>query len=175
MTMSNDIETLSLDALREERTRLQDDDDRVSYVRRAAQARLDLVRAERERRSGGGVPTSDTDLSGELRRVLSQQLTGTAGGGSRPPREDRDDLSDGPLSAELDQLCTDHGFYAITGAGGGLDDAELALLEQELSEFERRVSADRRQRFERIDALGTELVRRYREGEASIDSVLAED
>ena len=41
-----DPASLSLADLRAERSALQDADDVVSYVRRAAQARLDLARAE---------------------------------------------------------------------------------------------------------------------------------
>ena len=40
------------------------------------------------------------------------------------------------------------------------------------AEFEQRVSHDRRERFDRLDALSAELVRRYRDGEASVDSLL---
>lgn len=173
--MTDDLRALSLGDLRAQRSQLQDDDDRVSYVRRAAQARLDLVRAELDRRraNAGERSPRDPDLSGELRRVLSQQLTGP-GGGARPPREDRDDIADGPLVAELDQLCADHGFHLV-GSDQGLDDAELQALAEALEAFERRVSADRRERFEMIDALGAELLRRYREGEASVDGLLAGD
>ena len=45
-----DPASLSLADLRAERSALQDADDVVSYVRRAAQARLDLARAEAARR-----------------------------------------------------------------------------------------------------------------------------
>src|SRR5690606_20838742 len=75
-----DPRSLSLDELRTMRNRLQDEDDVVSYVRRVAQARLDLVRAEVHRRERGAAPD---DLSSELRVVLSSQLTG---GTPRPPR-----------------------------------------------------------------------------------------
>jgi hypothetical protein len=33
------------------------------------------------------------------------------------------------------------------------------------------VSADRRVRFDQLDALSAELVRRYRDGEANVDSL----
>ena len=46
-----DPRALSLDDLRALRNRLQMEDDEVSYVRRVAQARVDLVRAESHRRS----------------------------------------------------------------------------------------------------------------------------
>ena len=170
-TATRDPRELSLDDLRAERNRLQDEDDRVSYVRRAAQSRLDLVRAVRGRRDGGGV----ADVSGELRRVLSQHLT--AGSGpttARPPRDGRDDIADGPLVDELDRLCAEGGFSRLSSSTAPLDDDELAALEAALADFERRVSDDRRSRFDRIDALGSELVRRYREGEADVHSLLGD-
>lgn len=170
-TATRDPRELSLDDLRAERNRLQDEDDRVSYVRRAAQSRLDLVRAVRERRDGSGV----ADVSGELRRVLSQHLT--AGSGpttARPPRDGRDDIADGPLVDELDRVCAEGGFSRLSSSTAPLDDDELAALEAALADFERRVSDDRRARFDRIDALGSELVRRYREGEADVDSLLGD-
>ena len=41
-----------------------------------------------------------------------------------------------------------------------------------LTDFEREISKDRRERFEQIDALGAELVRRFRDGEAHVDEFL---
>ena len=98
---------------------------------------------------------------------MSQQLTG---GPARPPRP-TDDLSDHPLAIELDELCSAHGFGHLKQ----LDDAELAALTAALGEFEARVSSDRRARFDRLDALSAELVRRYRDGEADIDTLLDDD
>lgn len=159
--MNTDPSTLSLDDLRELRTRLQGEDDVVSYVRRVAQARLDLVRAERHLRDRG---EGHDDLPTELRVVLSQQLTG---GPPRPPRP-TPDLDDAPLVDELDVLCAHLGFSRLTE----LSTDELAELEQQLAEFEQRVSGDRRARFEQLDALSAELVRRYRDGEATVDGLL---
>jgi hypothetical protein len=160
---SPDPGSLSLLELRSLRQRLQLEDDAVSYARRVAQARLDLVKAEEEHRSDSG----ETEVADELRSVLSQHLTG---GPARPPRP-TDDLSDHPLAIELDELCASHGF----GHMKQLDDAELAALTTALSAFEARVSSDRRERFDRLDALSAELVRRYRDGEADIDSLHADD
>lgn len=166
-----DLRALDLATLRAERHQLQDEDDTVSYVRRAAQARLDLATAEIDRRAHGEpARPDDADLSGELRRVLSQHLT-AAGQSTRPPRDDRDDLADSDLARELDSLCAAHGFSRLH-SGTTLDDAELTALVAALQEFEQHISADRKARFERIDALGSELVRRYREGEASVDTLL---
>jgi len=58
-----DPQSLSLDELRAMRNALQAEDDVVSYVRRVAQARVDLVRAERLRRERGERPEDYTILS----------------------------------------------------------------------------------------------------------------
>jgi hypothetical protein len=163
MVAPDDPTTLSLEELRDVRAKLQHEDDVVSYARRVAQARLDLVHAESHRRERG---ERDVDLSSELRVVLSQHLTG---GPARPPRP-TDDLSDDPLSLELDAICADHGFSRLEE----LSEDELTSLAAALTEYEQRVSADRRDRFERLDMFSAELVRRYREGEASVDGLLGE-
>jgi hypothetical protein len=156
---------LSLDELRSLRHQMQLEDDAVSYARRVAQARLDLLRAEAERRSAGsGAQAEPTD---DLRGLLSQHLTG---GPARPPRP-TEDLSDHPLAVELDELCAEGGL----GHLAELDDAQLADLVAAIDAFETKVSSDRRERFERLDALSAELVRRYRDGEADVDSLLAEE
>ena len=156
-----DPRTLSLDELRALRSRLQAEDDVVSYVRRVAQARVDLVRAEQHRRERG---ERADDLSSELRVVLSSHLTS---GSPRPPRP-VEDLGDNALSDELDAICAQHGFSRIED----LSVDELVALDEALTTFERRVSDDRRERFDRLDALSAELVRRYRDGEASVDGLL---
>ena len=157
-----DPTTLTLEELRDVRAKLQHEDDVVSYARRVAQARLDLVHAETQRRESG---ERNVDLSSELRVVLSQHLTG---GPARPPRP-TDDLSDDPLSQELDAIW-DFSFSRLEE----LSTEELGTLADKLREYEQRVSADRRDRFERLDTLSAELVRRYREGEASVDGLLGE-
>ena len=158
-----DPRALSLDELRSLRNQLQSDDDVVSYVRRVAQARVDLVRAEQHRRDRGEVAE---DLPSELRVVLSSHLTG---GPPRPPRP-AENISDNELSDELESICTEYGFSRLEE----LDPDELTLLDEHLTAFERRVSDDRRDRYDRLDALSAELVRRYREGEASVDGLLDE-
>ncbi len=154
---------LALDDLRTKRAQLQEQEDAVSYVRRVVQARLDLVRAESARR-GAKDPTPITQ---ELPVILSQHLTG---GPARPPRPALD-FSDHPLAVELDELCARLGEARLPE----LTDDELATLGQELSAFEQRRSAERKELFAQIDELSDELVRRYRDGEADVDGLLADD
>ena len=137
----------ALDQLKARRRELQDIDDAVSYVRRVAQGRADLARAEMARRGAG------TEL--DLRHVLGDHLLGTS---ERPPRP-VEDQSGHPRAVELDRLCAERGF----GRLGELDDKSLAALATALDAFEVRVSDERRQVYAELDDLTDELVRRYAE------------
>lgn len=149
--MTDDSGALSLDELRERRRVLQELDDAVSYVRRVAQGRADIARAELARRGHGDAP----ELTADLRHVLGDRLLGAS---DRPPRP-AEDFSDHPRSAELDQLCAERGF----GRLGELEDNAVAELAAALDVFEGEVSSERHQVFAELDDLSEELVRRYRE------------
>lgn len=167
MSEQPDVTSLSLDELRAERARLQADEDVVSYVRRLAQGRVDVVRAELRRRVQNASGVESGDVTGELPRVLGAQV---AAGSSRPPR-DTAVPADHPLVLELDRVCDQAGFDELTACS----DDRLAEMITVITAWERERSADRQSFFARIDALTAELVRRYRDGEASVDSLLADD
>ena len=164
MAENLDPRQLSLVELRALRARLQNDDDAVSYVRRLAQARLDLVQAEKRRRVEGD---SQQQLSDELSTILSTHLTG---GAPRPPRP-AEDFSSHPLAEQFDDLADRAGDHDLAS----LSADELAQYADALFEFEQARSHERRELFTRIDQLSAELVRRYRDGEAEIDGLLAAD
>ncbi|MEP7111684.1 MAG: ABC transporter substrate-binding protein [Ilumatobacteraceae bacterium] len=158
-----DPRQLSLVELRALRSSLQNDDDAVSYVRRLAQARLDLVQAEKRRRLDGGTES----LSDELPSILSSNLTG---GTPRPPRP-ANDFSHHPLAEQFEQLLDRAGDNDLSS----LTSEELVNYADALHEFEQTRSHERRELFTRIDELSAELVRRYRDGEAHVDGLLAAD
>jgi hypothetical protein len=160
---SVDPTTLSLADLRELRSQQQAAEDAISYVRRLVQARLDLVSAEQKRRNNG----NDRTVSDDLPAILGRHLNS---GPARPPRPTVD-LSDHPIAVELDELCSSLGAHHITE----LNDAELTALSDALQAFEQARSSERRELFGTIDALSAELVRRYRDGEAKVDDLLADE
>jgi hypothetical protein len=163
-TTDVDPASLSLIELRGLRSRLQGEDDAVSYVRRMVQARLDLARAELRHRAAGD---ADAHITGELPAILGAQLTG---GPARPPRP-TEDYSSHPMALELEELCREAGstdLHSMT-----LD--ELSAYINDLHQFEQARSAERKALFGRIDALSDELVRRYRDGEADVDGLLSDD
>lgn len=143
---------LDLDRLRARRQELQALDDVISYVRRVAQARGDLARAEAAKRRGDAAPATADE---ELRHVLGDRLLGGPG---RPPRP-IEDFSDDPRSAALDRLCAEHGF----GRLHELDVDELDALVAALDEFEHRTSAARHEVYAQLDELTEQLVGRYQE------------
>jgi chaperonin cofactor prefoldin len=72
------------------------------------------------------------------------------------------------LEAELDQISNVGSIADLPSVA----DADLSRMADELSELERTVSTQRSALFERIDALQAEITRRYKTGEASVDSLL---
>lgn len=141
--------------IRAERNALQGEEDAISFVRRLAQGRLDLVRDEQRRRaSGGDQPVAS--LQDRLAGVFGQQH---GGGSARPPRE-TNVPADHPLVKELDELGSHFQFESMET----LDDRALDELGDALALFEKSCSQRRHDLFERIDALTAELVQRVREG-----------
>ncbi|MDH5291472.1 MAG: hypothetical protein OEY41_15870, partial [Acidimicrobiia bacterium] len=72
------------------------------------------------------------------------------------------------LMASLDAAASPSELTALGRVG---DDRLQALLES-LRSFEVDLSTHRRRLHERIDSIQGEIARRYRDGEASIDSLL---
>ncbi len=161
-TTTIDPTELSLTDLRAMRADLQRADDAVSYVRRLVQARLDMVKEEQRRRLTG----SHLNMAEDLPAVFGRHLTG---GPARPPRP-TEDASEHPLALQLDELCSELGADHIAD----LSDDALEQVAAGLQSFEHARSHERQELFIKLDALSAELVRRYRDGEASVDGLLAD-
>lgn len=160
----SDFSALSLEQVRAERNVLQEQEDAVSFARRLAQGRLDIARDEQRRRSSGDA--SNVDVTDGIARVFAEER---GSGSNRPPR-DTAVVADHPLVVELEALCVESGFGSLRQ----LDDGELDNCCRRLSEFESRVSSQRKTLFAQIDAISNELVRRYRAGSTNVDSLLDE-
>lgn len=143
-----------LSEVRARRQRLQAEEDNVSFVRRMAQGRIDLVHDEQRRRAAGEEPPG-LPLTERLAEVFGQQH---GGGSARPPRETNVPV-DHPLLKQLDDLCEHYQFASLET----LDDRALSELDGALEMFEKECSRQRHDLFEQIDALTAEVVRRVRE------------
>jgi hypothetical protein len=136
----------------------------LSYVRRLVQGRLDIVRYELSRRSAGGEHDLP-DIVDHLRDILAD---GTwSPGNGHLPTVDAPGTVDARLLARLDEIA-EPGRLSDPAV---MDEAELARTADDLAGFERELSDRRRQVFGRIDAIQEEMVRRYRTGEANVDTL----
>jgi hypothetical protein len=152
--------------IRAMRAECQSIENGLSYVRRVAQGRIDIVAAELQRRRDGGDPNDIHDLVARLPDILADSPR--TGGPIRAPHEITVDQVADELIADLDGILG-------PGAIGDLthhDADELTLTRDALTDFERSLSSTRRAIHDILDTLQAELTRRYRTGEASVDSLL---
>ncbi|MFF3216574.1 AmfC protein [Streptomyces sp. NPDC002886] len=152
---------LGLPELRALRRDAQRDEADLSYVRRLLQGRIDILRAELARRTDPETPVVD-----RLSEILA------------------DAPSSRSASARHVTLGTPHGEEYRLLAAEMLSDVELSDLgartDEELHEgmgklvrYEQQVSRRRQQLQRTADDCSAEITRRYREGEAQVDDLLA--
>ncbi|MCZ0980568.1 ABC transporter substrate-binding protein [Streptomyces diastatochromogenes] len=156
-----ELGALRLPELRALRRDAQSDEADLSYVRRMLQGRIDILRAELARRTDPEAPVLDR-LSEILADVPSRHRTSARHVTLSTPRgEEYRRLAAEMLSeVELSDLTarTDDELHAAMG--------RLAGYEQQVSR--------RRQHLQRTaDDCSAEIARRYREGEAQVDDLLA--
>ncbi|MEW2413290.1 AmfC protein [Streptomyces sp. NPDC046866] len=158
---------LGLPELRALRRDAQRDEADLSYVRRLLQGRIDILRAELARRSDPEAPAAP-----------------------EPPVVDRlsEILADAPssrsASARHVTLGTPHSEEYRLLAAQMLSDVELSDLDARtdgelhdamaaLVGYEQQVSRRRQQLQRTVDDCTAEITRRYRDGEAQVDDLLA--
>ena len=166
---AGDLETRSLDEVRQRRHECQEIEVGLSYARRLVQGRLDIIHAELERRASGAGRSDAGELVDRLKEgeMLGDQHR-PAGFGRLPtlmaPGEASDEFTD-----EIDQVADEQSLASLPE----LDDATVRDLAERLAALERSLSDRRRTVFDRIDAFQHEIVRRYKTGQADPDELLA--
>jgi hypothetical protein len=130
----------------------------VSYVRRVAQARLDILEAELERRAAGG---SVGDLIAALPEILSDEGARPPAERSRLPRQLAPSM-DIPWRRGLERLI-DVGTLADLPS---MPDDDLCATITQLRELERQESAQQRALHAVIDRLEADLAERHKIGQA---------
>lgn len=146
--------------LRELRSAALREEADLSYVRRLLHGRIDILRAEISRRVAENSSVLDrlpeilADPPSQVRLSARHMTLGT------------------PRSAEYRQLAEDVLAEVRLSDLTARTDEELRQAMVRLLDGERQVS-QRRQALQRTaDACGTEIARRYREGEAHIEDLL---
>lgn len=137
----------------------------LSFGRRMAQGRLDIVLAEFHARLQGRSETAQ-ELVDRLPEVLSSQ--GRAPGVGRQVRDGELPRFADEILGELDQLVHPTDLAAIEQ----LDVDQLDGAAQRLSAYERALSAKRSELHRIIDEVQEEIITRYRSGAVSVDDLL---
>ncbi|GAB2764898.1 RsiG family protein [Amycolatopsis magusensis] len=161
------LDELTLNTLRERRNEAAQEETDLSYLRRVLHARIDIVRAEQQRRSSGGLNGSVVD---QLAAILSDNALG----------HDRRQL--GRLQQLEPSRAGDYRRQAEALAGNSdltdvteLADAKLAATLAEYGRAEESVSTRRREVQAVVDTINGEIAGRYAEGLASVDELLASE
>jgi hypothetical protein len=152
------LDTRSLDELRDMKAECNDVENALSYLRRLAQARIEILKAESERRARGG---SVEDLVKDLPRILSAESGRSTFTDTRVPPPDattielrwpdgREQLVEDTTLANLPVLAAE----------------ELESTLAKLREFENELSGLRRDMHGVIDALEREIAARQVAGTA---------
>ncbi|CAL9484667.1 RsiG family protein [Streptomyces cellulosae] len=165
----DELTGLSLAELRTKRRDAQRDEADLSYVRRLLQGRIDILRAELARRGlPGGVPAAVAPGETPVVERLPEILRDTPA----RHRSARHLTLGTPRSEEYRRLASEMLAEVELSDLGARTDGELHTAMGRLVGYEQQVSR-RRQRLQRTaDACGTEITRRYREGEAQVDDLL---
>ncbi|HVV31283.1 MAG TPA: aerial mycelium formation protein [Mycobacteriales bacterium] len=157
---------LDLAEVRARRAEADQEETDLSYLRQLLQGRIALIEDELERRDAGrDVPA---DPTGQLAQVLG-------GNRERPPaqgagRHQRPEPSNaGEHRRFVEQLVGDSLLTGLHDAPGQMLQDALGTLRTETE----AVSQRRGQVQQVADALGQEIARRYRDGEADVDALLA--
>ncbi len=169
-----DLGVLLLPELRTLRREAQRDEADLSYVRRLLQGRIDILRAELERRAGSGEGPADdrgTPAAGSASVVtrLPEILTDAP---ARHRSSARHVTVGMPHSEQYRRLAADMLAEVELSDLQARTDLELNTAMGRLVGYEQQVSR-RRQRLQRTaDDCSAEIARRYREGEAQVDDLL---
>jgi hypothetical protein len=160
------LSTIPITEIRSRRDQATEVEVGLSYVRRLIQGRLDIVLAEVHQRETGTPGGDIADLVHRLPEILGDRV--------RAPGMGRLPTLMAPGEVELSEV---HRLDDIVDADslGTLperSDAELREIVDALAAFEHEVSAGRKSVFEVIDQLQDEIVRRYKSGEANVDTLL---
>jgi hypothetical protein len=155
----------SMTDVRQLRRRAEQEEVNLSYTRRLLQGRLDIVRRELQRRS----EDDGRSLVDLLPEILAEKGRGPAHGLGRhqtvqPQAPDEYESWVNSLTKGLDM-----------SAISELTDTELEKAARALAEAEKGLSERRRGVQQVMDALAGELGRRYRDGEANVAALLADE
>ncbi len=155
----------SMTDVRRLRRRAEQEEVNLSYTRRLLQGRLDIVRRELQRRA----EHDGRSLVDLLPEILAEKGRGPAHGLGRHQTVQPQSPED--YESWVNSLTPGIDVTAVSD----LSDAKLEKAARALAEAEKGLSERRRGVQQVMDALAGELGRRYRDGEADVAALLADE
>lgn len=146
--------SLDVDEVRRRRDQALEEREFQSYLRRLVQVRIDILKAEQERRRRGDDPEGLVD------RITSALAEGPRGRGRGEALRLKPSEAD---MAEAERRADAAVGEAFARPLDSLDDATLGSWLSKLEQAEETISSERAQVLRVHDALQAELKRRYRE------------
>jgi hypothetical protein len=151
----------ALEDVRALRTEAEQEEVDLSYIRRMVQGRIDLLRAEMERRGGAAGSLVD-----RLASILADEQRSPARGLGRHSTLEPSRAADHRRYVE--QLVHDADLSDVPARSDG----ELTSALETLAGEEEKLSSKRREVQTVMDACSAEITRRYRDGEADVSALL---
>lgn len=159
------FEDRSIDELRALRDECAEGENEVSFERRLCQARIDILSAELDQRSGNA---AGGDLISRLPQILAEERA--AGAATLPSRAPNLSI---PRNTDIPRRRVEEIVGEQTLARlAQVPTEEIRKIIESLGDHERNLSDKRRRVHEVVDKLQTEIVRRYTSGEADPDALL---
>lgn len=169
-TSAPGLGTLDLAALRALRRDAQQEEADLSYLRRMLHGRIDILQAELRRRGAPEAPGTSVVAAPVVDR-LSEIL---ADGPSRVRSSARHVTLGTPLTEPVRQLAEEMLSEVELSDLQARTDPELLAAMGRLVRYEQQVSCRRQGIQQTVDGSSAEIARRYREGEANVDDLLAD-
>lgn len=168
-TYAEALESESIEQLRAMRGECREGENELSFERRLCQARIDILTAELERRTG---PDGEALVQRLQRGEILGEVSPGEDRGDSPLPERAPDFSI-PRNADVPRRRVEEivGEQTLTRLPQ-LHAEEIKATIQSLAEHERHVSERRRLVHDVVDRLQAEIVRRYTSGEADPTSAL---
>ncbi|MFD4905654.1 RsiG family protein [Kitasatospora purpeofusca] len=166
------LEGLGLDQLRTLRRDTLEQEEDLSYLRRLLHGRMDILLAELDRRPDAGAarPADRAEPVGALLDRLPAILTDAVPTVRRSARH----VTLGPPRGQQSQLEADTLMGDVQLADlSAHPAAELLAALERLRAHEREVSGRRQRLLRTADGCNAEITRRYRDGEARVEDLLA--
>jgi hypothetical protein len=157
--------TLPMTEVRRLRRVAEQEEVNLSYTRRLLQGRLDIVRRELQRRA----EHDGRSLVDLLPEILSEKGRGPAHGLGR--HQTVQPAAPEEYESWVNSLASGVDLSAVSE----LSDAKLEKAARALADAESELSQRRRGVQQVMDALAAELGRRYRDGEADVAALLADE